>query len=193
MNMMNNTITNIIVSFLAICCLSITTSDAQDSAFYEFECVYLDNTFICPIQWSGDSVQMISNLFNEITISDEVVFTFRDSCVYLTIDGQKGLFYGGTEMGSWNNGENEEERFTIKWDTLVCPNSGELLFKFEFIPYYRENNPYIADDGSTIIREFNDMISYYWTYSAGVVAMEGEWLFVRKDKESLRQCLYCFH
>lgn len=189
MNKIRETISFLMVS---IGCIIVTISNAQNTYSYEFECEYLDNPYICPAHWYGDTVLVISGLFNEITNSNEVVFTFRDTCVFLTIDGQEGLFNGGPEIGSWNNSGNELERFTIKWDSLRCPNNGELIYRFEFIPYYRKDNPYIADDGSIIIREYNDTTIYYWTYSSGVVAMEGDWFFVRKDKAFVRQCIQCF-
>ena len=174
------------LGFLYFCPIA---SNAQITSCYVFECEYHDNAYLCPTHWNGDTVLVVSNLFNEMTISDEVTFVFRDSCVYLTIDGQEGLFFGSSELGSWNNKENEDERFTIMWDTIHCPNEGDLIFRFEFKPYYHEENPYTADNGCVAFHTYDDAISYYWTPSAGVVAIEGDLLFVRRDRNSVKSCL----
>ena len=165
-------------------------SNAQHSLYYEFECDYIDNTYIFPIHKHGDSVLIVSDLFEgELAIKDAVVFRFQDSCVFLTIDGQEGLFFGNSQKGSWITKGNEYERFTIRWDSLCCSDNNDPIYKFVFTPYYNEENPYITDDGTMIFHEYNDMTSYYWTNSDGLIAIEGDWLFVRKDQEALKQCL----
>lgn len=167
-------------------------SEAQNSYCYEFESnsLYKVFTHTCPVHRYGDSVLVVSNLFNEMNISNQVVFTFRDSCVFLTINGQEKLFFGDSRVGNWNTTGNESERFTIKWDTLFCSDYGEILYKFEFSPYYSTENPLILDDGTVVVYNYCDMVSYYWTYSAGVVAMEGDdLLFVRKDQNFVKSCL----
>lgn len=186
---MNKLMTKILVLLLLIIFQCHAVAKAQIISNYEFECEYLDKTYVCPIRWDHDTVLVVSNLFNEMTISDEVTFAFRDNCVYLTIDGQEGLFFGSSELGSWNNKEKEDEKFTIMWDTVHCPNEGDIIYRFEFIPYYREENPYTADDGCVVFHTYDDAVSYYWTPSAGVVAIEGDLLFVRKDRNSVKNCL----
>ena len=109
--------------------------------------------------------------------------------MYLTVNGQKGLFWGNSEIGSWNNTGEEHQRFTIKWDSLFCGEGNDTIFKFEFIPYYQEKNPYRANDGTEIFLHYCDMTSYYWTRLEGIIAFEGEYLYVRKDQESFKTCL----
>lgn len=180
---------NISVLLLAMFCF--LSSKAQDTLRYEFECDYLEITHICDTYLYGDSVQVVSDLFSEIT-SNDVVFRFHDDSIFLIIDGQEGLFLGNTKIGSWNTTETESERFTIIWDSLYCSNTNEIIYKFEFAPYYNEENPYIAEDDTKIYHRYDDMTSYYWTMSAGIVAVEGDWLFVRKDCKFLKQCIMGF-
>ena len=184
---MNRMKRKILVLLLGMFCFA--SAKAQNTLYYEFECDYLDYTFTCPTYRHGDSILIVFDLFSENDIPDYVVFRFQDSCVFLTIDGQEGLFWGDSQIGSWDTKGDESERFTIEWDTLHCLNNYETIYKFEFIPYYNKTNPYMADDGTFITHEYYDMISYYWTYSAGVIAIEGDWLFVRKDQENLKKCL----
>lgn len=186
---MNKMTTMILVFLLLILCQCHAVTSAQIISNYEFECEYPNKKYECPIRWDGDTVLVVYNLFNEMTISDEVTFAFRDNCVYLTIDGQEGLFFGSSELGSWNNKENEDERFTIMWDTIHCPIDGDLIFRFKFIPYYHEENPYTADDGCVVFHTYDDAVSYYWIPSAGVVAIEGDLLFVRRDRNPVKSCL----
>ena len=94
------------------CCFGV--SKAQNDSCYEFKCDSFDNLYICPIRWYGDTLLVVTHLFNEISISDKVSFTFQDSCVYLTVDGQKGVFWGNSDIGSWNATNVEDQRFTVK-------------------------------------------------------------------------------
>ena len=176
-----------LIMIIGMFCLNVFISNAQNKCMYEYECDYFDKSYSCPIQWFGDTLLVVNDLFNEIILSNEAVFTFRDSCVYLTIDGQEGLFWGNRKIGSWNITGEEHQRFTIKWDSVFCTN--DTIFKFEFIPYYQEKNPYRENDGTESYHHYCDMTSYYWTRSEGIIAFEGEWLFVRKDQKFLKQCL----
>lgn len=169
------------------CCIGVLR--AQFDSCYEFKCDYFEDFYICPIHWYGDTLLVVSRLFDEISASHEASFSFEDYCVYLTINGQKGLFWGNSEVGSWNVTGKEDQRFTIQWDSLFCINDNDTIFKFEFIPYYQEENPYRDIDGTDIFHYYCDMTSYYWTRSEGIIAFEGEWLYVRKDQESLKNCL----
>lgn len=194
-NWMNKTgeIYKLLLIFLfGFYCCSFGVLKAQQDSCYEFKCDYFDDYYTCPIQWYGDTMLVVTHLFDEISISNEVSFTFQDSCVYLTIDGQKGLFWGNSKNGSWNITEEEHQRFTVKWDSLFCTNNNDTIFKFEFVPYYHEKNPYIKSDGSEIFHYYCDMISYYWIRSAGVIAFVGDWFYVRKDFESYKDCLKKF-
>ena len=178
-----------LIMIIGMCCLNVFISNAQNKCMYEFECDYFDKAYSCPVQWFGDTLLVVNDLFNEIILSKEAVFTFRDSCVYLTIDGQEGLFWGNTRMGSWIVSEVEHERFTIKWDSIFCANDNDTIYKFEFIPYYQEKNPYRANDGTETFLHYCDMTSYYWTRLEGIIAFEGDYLYVRKDQESFKTCL----
>lgn len=164
------------------------TTKAQDTLHYVFEC---DQTgpYTCATLNYGDSVLVVRDLFREIDIPNDIVFRFQDSRVFMTINGEEGLFWGDSTIGNWQTKGDKSERFTIKWDSLYCSNLDEKIYKFEFIPYYNDENPYITDDGAFIIHEYHDMASYYWTYSDGVIAIQGDWLFVRKDQGYLHQCL----
>ena len=75
----------------------------------------------------------------------------------------------------------------VKWDILNCTN--DTIYRFVFIPYYQENNPYEESDGTKIFHYYFDMTYYYWARSVGVIAFEGESLYVRKDQEAYKQCL----
>lgn len=186
---MNKKSKNISVLLLTVLC--VLSSKAQDTLYYEFECDYLEITHVCATFLDGDSILVVSNLFNEVT-SDDVAFRFHNDSTFLIIDGQEGLFFGDTIIGSWNTTDTESERFTIKWDSSYCSNTNEIIYKFEFAPYYNGKEPYIAGDGTKVYHRYYDMTSYYWTRSAGVVAIDGDWLFVRKDCELLKQCISKF-
>lgn len=183
---------NLSIMVLGMFCLCCLVSKAQDSTYYEFECDYLAVTNVCKAFWLGDSVLTVSGLFNEINASKNVVFRFQGNCVFLTIDGQEGIFFGNEQIGSWNTKADESERLTIQWDSLYCPNTNEVIYQFEFVPYYDEDNPYITENDTFIFHHYDDMISYYWTRSAGVIAFKGDWLFVRKDCTFLKQCILKF-
>lgn len=180
----------LLLGMFCLCCIA---SKAQDSTYYEFECDYLAVTHVCNAFWLGDSVLTVSGLFNEIDAPEDVVFRFQDNGVFLNIGGQEGLFFGNAHNGNWNTKADESERLTIKWDSVHCSNTDEVIYQFEFVPYYDEENPYNTEDGTMIVHHYDDMISYYWTRSAGVIAFEGDWLFVRKDCEFLKQCILEFH
>lgn len=169
------------------CCFGV--SSAQLDSCYEFTCDYFDKPYTCPICWYGDTLLVVTHLFDEISVSNKVSFTFQDSCVYLTVDGQKEVFWGKSGIGTWNATGIEHQRFTVKWDSIICTNDNDTIYKFEFIPYYQEKNPYRESDGTEMFHYYCDMISYYWARSLGVIAFEGEWLYVRKDQETFKQCL----
>lgn len=178
-----------LLTLYGICCCCFGILRAQIDSYYEFKCDFFDDNFTYPIRWYGDTMLVVTHLFDEIGLCDESFFTFQDSCVYLTIDGQKGLFWGNSNIGSWNIMEKEYERFTVKWDSLLCAIGNDTIFKFEFIPYYQEMNPYIDTDGTKNFSYYYDMTSYYWTLSEGIIAIEGDWLYVRKGFESFKDCL----
>lgn len=186
---MNKMKRKIIVILLGVFCLYPMISIAQDTLYYEFECGILGKTDVYPVYKHEDSVLIISNFFGEMDISGDVAFRFQDGCVFLTIAGQMGLFFGNPQIGSWNTEGLESECFTILWDSLYCPSIGEMIYKFKFAPYYNETNPYIMDDGTAVFQKYDDMVLYYWTKSAGIIAMEGDFLFVRKDQKIVEQCL----
>ena len=186
---LKNMANRLMLFFLGACLCCSTLLNAQSKEFYEFNCECFDNVYICTIYRYGDTVLVIPDLFEEISSSNDAIFTFQDGCVYLTINGQKGLFHGRSEVGSWNVSGEEDQRFTIQWDSLFCTEDDDTIFKFEFMPYYQEKNPYREIDGTEIFHHYCDMTSYYWTRSEGIIAFEGEWLCVRKDQESFKTCL----
>ncbi len=179
----------LMIFLLGVCLCCTPLLNAQSKGEYEYNCEYFDNAYTCAIHRYGDTILVISGLFEEIFPSNDVTFTFNDDCVYLTVNGQKGLFGGNSEIGSWNNTGEEYQRVTIKWDSLFCGEGNDTIFKFEFIPYYQEKNPYRANDGTEIFLHYCDMTSYYWTRLEGIIAFEGEYLYVRKDQESFKTCL----
>lgn len=189
---MNKKMRNKSIIILGVLFLSCVASKAQDTLCYEFNCDYLGATRICTTYRTGDSVVIVSDLFQETTASKNVAFRFQGNCVFLTIDEQEGIFWGNAQIGSWTAKKDESERFTVKWDSLYCPNTTEVIYQFEFVPYYEEFNPYITEDGTKIYHHNDDGILYYWTRSAGVIAFEGEWLFIRKDYEFLNHCILEF-
>lgn len=185
-NRITKKISILLLEMLFMCCM---VSKAQDTLRYEFECDYSPFKLVCSTHWIGDSELVVLDLFNELYATKEVIFRFQENYVYLTIGGQEDLFFGKSPLGSWNMTENESERFTIKWDSSHCSVADEIVYRFEFVPYYDEKNPYIIDDGTMLYHHYDDITSYYWTKSAGVIAFKGDWLFVRNDYEFLKQCI----
>ena len=98
---LKNRANRLMLFFLGVCLSCPTLLNAQSKEYYEFNCEYFDNVYICAIYRYGDTVLVFPELFEEITSSNDAIFTFQDGCVYLTINGQKGLFQGRSEVGSW--------------------------------------------------------------------------------------------
>lgn len=179
-------ITTILVK--GMCLLATLYSNAQSISFYEFETIHLDRVDTVKVYSYGDTVLVLNSIFQEMNFSEEVSFICRNGCVYLNINGQEGLFFGGENVGSWQMGE-ESERITITWDSLVCDNTDEKIYKFEFAPYYGKDNPYTYDDGTSIFHIQYDATSYYWTPSNGIIAISGDWLSIRKDMKHFLSCI----
>lgn len=169
------------------CCLGV--SRAQFDSCYEFKCDYLDEIYKYPIRWCDDTLFVAANLFYDINASREVFFSFENNCVYLSVNGQKGFFFGDSAIGNWNLTKEEWQRFTVRWDSTFCVIENDTVFKFEFAPYYTEINPYVGEDDVEMFQLYYDMTYYYWTRENGIIAIKGDWLFVRRGFESYKDCL----
>lgn len=181
-----NTVSTILL--LSMYCLSTLFSNAQSIRFYEFEDSFTDMVDTCIVLAYGDSMLVVKNLFQENNFPETATFVNRDGCIYLTILGQEGLFFGDDNLGSWQIGE-ESEKITLKWDTIICSNLEEIIYKFEFIPYYSEDNPYNYDDGTSIYYVYDDVTQYFWTIADGIIAFGLDWIALRKDKKQFVHCL----
>lgn len=149
---------------------------------------YMKISDTCCMYELNDSTTIVSGLFKDIGVQ-ECIFLKKKDRIVLSINGQEGVFFGSGDMGSWILGD-ESTRFTIKWDSLNCSNYNDRVYEFEFEPYYTELKPFIDENGMEIYFYSNDNTVYVWTVKDGVIAIRGDFILIREDKLSLKECLY---
>ncbi|MBO2524593.1 MAG: hypothetical protein CW341_02660 [Bacteroidetes bacterium] len=175
----------IIIFFMGVC-ISICGQKQYCQEFIVPHYTKLSDT--CLINEINDSTIVVSGLFKEIGIK-ECTFLKQKDCIVLSINGQQGVFFGSKECGTWILGD-ELTKFTIQWDSLYCFGYSDMIYEFELVPFYTEHNPYIEESGICISLESNDNIKYLWTMKDGVIAIRGDFMYIRKDWLSLKECLY---
>ncbi|MBO4488759.1 MAG: hypothetical protein J5741_03755 [Bacteroidales bacterium] len=179
----------IYVLFFLMSWLSPFVMNSQVMSRYVFASAYIEYEDTVQVMGVGDTVFEATNLFHETGFPRKVIFTYRDKGVYLTLNGKESLFFGEGDIGHWPIGGPSED-VTVAWDTIVCESEKDTIFQFEFVPYYGKENPFPNGDGTVTYYNYDDATTYYWTCSAGVVAIGGEWPLVRKDQEYLMPCLF---
>ena len=145
-----------------------------------------------------DSIFVIKGLFYDNS-SYSYQFKIKEGQWFMKHEADWKIFFNGREekCGSWKI---EGMDMIIQWEKTYIKDHTDTIYKFTTKPFHDEDNPLITekqmDDGTTQIIEtifeiFDNINTFYFTSSSGVIAFIGDWggIHIREDKLYLKDFL----